>query len=72
MKRGLEEVGVENERFEVVTNRVHVNILVNELDGLCTEGVPDELAGAAGGLDRNVNLREPAVVGVELYEHRVG
>lgn len=50
---------------------LNVDVLVDEFDGLSTEGVPDELAGASGGLDRVVDLDQPAVVGLVRIQHRV-
>ena len=68
----LEQLGVEHERLEVVAHRIDVDVLVDELDGLRAERVPHELAGAARRLHRDVDLRQPAVVGLEPQEHRVG
>ena len=68
----LEQVGVEHQRLEVVADGVHMHVLVDELDGLGAERVPKQPAVTGGGLDRLVDLRQPAVVGLELAEHRVG
>ena len=61
----LEQIGVEHERVQVVADGVDVDVLVDQLDGLGAERVPEQLARAAGRLDRDVDLREPAVVGLE-------
>ena len=52
----LEQVGVEDERLEVVADRVDVDVLVDELDRLGAEHVPEQLARAARRLDRLVDL----------------
>jgi hypothetical protein len=49
-----------------------VTFLVDEFNRLRAERVPEQRAGAAGGLDGDVDLREPAVVVFVGGQQRVG
>ena len=39
-EHGLKEIGVEHERFEVVSDGVNVDVLVNQLNGLRAKCMP--------------------------------
>ena len=43
-EHGLEQVGVEDQRVEVVADRVDMDVLVDQLDRLGAERVPEQLA----------------------------
>jgi hypothetical protein len=58
----FEQFGVEDDFVQVVADGLDVDVLVDQFDGLGAERVPEQRAGAAGGLDGDVDLREPAVV----------
>ena len=51
-----------HQRLQVVADGIDMHVLVDQLNGLGAQGVPEQLAVAAGRLDRLVNLRQPAVV----------
>ena len=53
----LEQIGVQHQRLEVVADGVDMDVLVDQLDRLGPERVPEQLAVAAGGLHRLVDLR---------------
>lgn len=71
-EHGFEQFGVEDDFVEVVADSGDMHVLVDEFDGLCAERVPEQCARAAGRLDRDVDLREPAVVAFVFGEKRVG
>ena len=49
-----------------------MDVLVNQVDGLGTECVPDEAAVPGSGLDGLINLGEPAVVWLKGEQIGVG
>ena len=61
-----------HQRLDVVAHRLDVDVLVDQLDGLRAEGVPEQLAVAARRLHRLVHLRQPAVVGLVGTRHGSG
>ena len=56
-QHGFEQVGVEHERLEVVADGIDVDVLVDQLDRLRPERVPQKLARAGRRLART---RRPA------------
>ena len=62
LEHGFEQFGVEDDFVEVVADGGDMHVLVDEFDGLGAERVPEQCARAAGRLDGDVDLREPAVV----------
>ena len=72
LEHGFEQFGVEDDFVEVVADGGDMHVLVDEFDGLCAERVPEQCARAAGRLDGDVDLREPAVVAFVFGEKRVG
>ena len=71
-EHGVEHVGVEHQRLQVIAHRLDVNVPVDEVDGLGAERVPEELARSGRGLQRLVHLAQPCVVGFVRLETRVG
>jgi len=71
-KHSFEQVGVEHQGLQVVPDRVDVDVLVDEIDRLRPEDVPEELARPGRGLDRLVDPGKPAVVGLVSTQDRVG
>ena len=71
-EHGVEHVGVEHQRLQVIAHRLDVNVPVDEVDGLGAERMPEELAGSRRGLQRLVHLAQPAVVGFVRLQARVG
>ena len=57
-----QHLSVQNERLDVVTDRFHVDILVDEIHCLGAQSMPEQLAVPAGRLDRLIDLRQPAVI----------
>ena len=45
-QHGFEQVGVEDERLQVVADGVDVDVLVDQLDRLRAQGVPEQSPGA--------------------------
>ena len=68
----LEDVGVHDQRLQVVANGFDVDVLVDEFEGLRAKCVPQQLTVAARRLDGLINLGEPAIVSLEWAEHWVG
>ncbi len=72
LEHGFEQFGVEDDFIKVVADGGDMHVLVDEFDGFCAERVPEECARAAGRLNGDVDLREPAVVAFVFGEKRVG
>ena len=68
----LQHLRVEDQRLQVVTHRLDVDVLVDEFDRLGPQGVPEQFAVAAGRLHRFIDLRQPAVVLLVGAEARIG
>src|SRR5205814_3998325 len=56
----------------IVAKRVHMDVLMDQLDGLGAKRMPDQLAVTARRLDRLVHLRQPPVVLLVLPEDGIG
>src|SRR5262245_12392007 len=71
-KYRFEQVGVEDERVEIVPNSVNVHMLMDEFDRLRPQDVPEELPRPSRRLNGLVDLHQPAVVGLAPAQDRVG
>ena len=71
-QHGLEQFGVQHDLVQVVADGVDVDVLVDQLDGLGAQRVPEQPARAGGRLDGDVDLREPAIVVLVGHQDRVG
>ncbi len=69
---GFEELGVEYERLEIVTDGVYVDMLVNQFNRFGTECVPQQTPGARREPHRFVHMREPSALGLVRTEDWVG
>ena len=67
----LDCLRVENDGLGALGD-LNFDVLVDQLDGLGAEGVPDEPAGDVRWPDRFVDVGEPLVVIAECREHRIG
>ena len=68
----FQDIRVHDERVEVVADDLDVDVLVDELDRLRAERVPEQLPLSARRLNRLVDLGEPDVVARYGAEQRVG
>ncbi len=48
-----------------------MDVLVDQIDGLCAKRMPHQRAGPGCGLNRNVDLRQPAVIRLIGHKDRV-
>jgi hypothetical protein len=67
-----EHVDIEDDRLQVVARELDHDVLVDQIDGLGSQGVPDEAAGDVDGADRLIYIAQSVVVGLVLREQRVG
>ena len=68
----LQEVGVDDERIEIVAHGFDVDVFVDEVERLRAEGVPQQFAVTAGRPDRFIHLRQPAIVVFVAAQNRIG
>ncbi len=67
----VEDGGVEDDRLQVRARHLDLDVLVDEVEGLGAERVPDEPSGDVRRADRLVDVGQPAVVGLVLAQHGV-
>ena len=59
-KNLFQDVCIKHQRLDVIAHRFEVDVLIDQLDGLGAERVPQELAVATGWFHRLIDLRQPA------------
>ena len=62
----IEDSGVENDGLQVRARHFYLDVLVDEVEGLGAERVPDEPSGDVGRADRLIDVGQPPVVGLVL------
>ena len=70
-EHGLQQFGVQDQSIEIVPHGIHMDVLVDELDGFGSEPVPQQSAGPRGRLQGFVHLRQPAIVCLVLRQNRI-
>ena len=66
-----QHLGIQNERFDIVSYRLDVDILVDEIHSFGTQSMPEELAIPARRLNGLIDLCKPAVVILIRAEHGI-
>src|ERR1700686_4465983 len=67
----FEDVTVHHERLKIVADYLDMHVLVDELDSLCAQSVPEEFALASWWMHGLVDLCEPDVVGAIRRERGI-
>ena len=62
IEQSFENLGVHHQGVQIVAHRLHMHVLVHQLDGLGPQGVPEQFAVATRWFHRLIHLSQPLVV----------
>ena len=62
---------VHDQSIDIIPYRFHMNILIDELDCLRTQGMPEQFSVSAGRLHGFIDLRQPFIVAGISAEARI-
>src|SRR6266403_4460462 len=71
-KNFLQPLSIHDKSLNVITHRLDVDVLVDQLNCFGAKSVPEEPTIAAWRLHRFIDLREPPVINFVRTEYRIG